>query len=43
MAGVIASLEAHDDVGLLGEQVRELSLALIAPLGADYHDSRHGR
>ena len=30
-----------DGVGPLGEQVRDLSLALIAPLGADDHYSRH--
>ena len=39
--GVVAALEAHDRVGLLGEQVGDLALALVAPLGADYHDSGH--
>ena len=43
VTGVVAALKAHDGVGLLGEQVRELALALIAPLGADYHDPGHGR
>ena len=39
--GVVAALEAHDHLGPLGEQVRDLPLPLIAPLGADYHDSWH--
>jgi hypothetical protein len=42
VTGVVAALKAHDGVGLLREQVRELALALIAPLGANYDDSRHG-
>ena len=37
MAGVGAALVAGDDVGLLGEHVDDLSLAFIAPLGADDH------
>ena len=41
VAGVVAALEAHDDVGPLGEQVGHLALALVAPLGADDHQSRH--
>ncbi len=41
--GVVAALKAHDRVGLLGEQVGDLSLSLVAPLGADDHDSGHGR
>ena len=36
--GVVAALKAHDGVGVLGEQVGDLALALVAPLGADYHD-----
>ena len=39
--GVVAALEAHDGVGPLGEQVGDLALALVAPLGADDHDSGH--
>ena len=35
VAGVVAALVADDDVGPLGEQVGDLSLALVAPLGAD--------
>ena len=42
VAGVVAALEANDDVGLLGNQVDDLALALIAPLGADYDYSWHG-
>ena len=43
VAGVVAALEAHDRVGLLGEQVGDLALALVAPLGADYHDPWHAQ
>src|SRR5207302_10111415 len=42
VAGVVASLEAHDRVAVFGEQIGDLALPLIAPLGADYHYSRHG-
>ena len=41
VAGVVAALEAHDDVGLLGQPVDDLALALVAPLGANDHDVRH--
>ena len=41
VAGVVAALEADDHVGLLGEQVGDLALALIAPLGADYDHAWH--
>ena len=41
VAGVVAALEAHDRVAVLGEQVGDLALALVAPLGADDHDSWH--
>ena len=41
VAGVVAALEADDDVGLLGEQVDDLALALVAPLGADDHGAWH--
>ena len=43
VAGVVAALEAHDGVGPLGEQVGDLSLAFVAPLGADQYDSGHRR
>ena len=36
VAGVVAALEADHEVGLLGEQVDDLALTLVAPLGA--HD-----
>ena len=36
VAGVVAALEADDHVGLVGEQIGDLPLALVAPLGADY-------
>ena len=41
VAGVVAALKAHDGIGPLGEQVGDLSFSLVAPLGADDHDSRH--
>ena len=41
VAGVVAALEADDRVRPLGEQVGDLALAFVAPLGADDHDSRH--
>ena len=37
VAGVVAALVADDHVGPLGEQVDDLALALVAPLGADDH------
>ena len=39
--GVVAALEAHDGVGTLGEHVGDLPFSLVAPLGADDHDSWH--
>ena len=41
VTGVVAALEPDHEVGLLGEQVRHLALALVTPLGADYDDSWH--
>src|SRR4051794_41918203 len=41
VAGVVSALKADHDIGLLREQVGDLALALVAPLGADYDDSRH--
>ena len=41
MTGIVPALEAHDDVGTLREPVHDLALALVTPLGADYHDVRH--
>ena len=41
MTGVVAALEAHDDVGALRQPVHDLALALVAPLGADHRDIPH--
>ena len=39
VAGVGAALVAHHEVGLLGQHVDQLALALVAPLRADDHDT----
>ena len=41
MAGIVAALEADDDVGLLRQPVDDLAFAFVAPLGADHHHIRH--
>jgi hypothetical protein len=41
VAGVVAALEADDRVRVLGEQVDDLALALVAPLGSHHDDARH--
>ena len=41
VAGIMAALEADDDVGLLGEPVDDLAFALVAPLGADHDNICH--
>ena len=41
VARVVAALEADDRGSPLGEQIRDLALALVAPLGADYDHARH--
>ena len=41
MAGIMAALEADDDVGLLGQPVDDLALALVAPLRTDDHYISH--
>ncbi len=41
MAGVMAALEANDDVGLFRQPVDDLALAFVAPLRADHHHVRH--
>ncbi len=38
VAGVVAALESRDRGGALGEQVDDLALALVAPLGPDDDD-----
>ena len=41
MAGVVAALEAHDDVGANRQPVDDLALPFVAPLGADHDDIGH--
>ena len=41
VTGVVAALVADDQVHLLGDEVGELALALVAPLGADDDGRRH--
>jgi hypothetical protein len=38
MAGVVAALEAHHGADFLGEQIDDLALAFIAPLGTENDD-----
>jgi len=38
VAGVVPALEARHRRGTLGEQIDDLALAFIAPLGADDDD-----
>jgi hypothetical protein len=41
MTCIIAALKPYDKVGLLGEQINDLTLSLITPLGAYHHDVCH--
>ena len=41
VAGIMAALETHNDVGLLRQPVDDLAFAFVAPLGSDNHDIRH--
>ena len=41
VAGVVATLVAHDHRDLLGQEVGRLALALVAPLQPDDHGGRH--
>jgi hypothetical protein len=41
VAGIVAALKAHDDIGPLREPVDDLALAFIAPLRADHGDIAH--
>src|SRR4029077_12018777 len=41
VAGVVAALKSDHDVRLLGEQVGDLSLPFVAPLGANYYETGH--
>ena len=41
VAGIIASLEAHHVIVVAGDEVGDLTLAFVAPLGADEHCAGH--
>ena len=41
VTGVVTALVAHDDVHVLGEEVGELALPLVTPLGSDHHGRGH--
>ena len=41
VAGIVAALKAHHDVGPLRQPVDDLALAFVAPLGADHGDITH--
>jgi orotidine-5'-phosphate decarboxylase len=41
VAGVVAALVPGDHVRPLGQEVDDLALALVPPLGADDHRQRH--
>ena len=44
VAGIVAALEARDAGDALGQEVDDLALALVAPLGADHDDeATHAR
>ena len=43
VAGVVAALEAHDDVGRDRQPIDDLAFAFVAPLGADHDDIGHRR
>ena len=36
--GVVSTLKSHHATGVTGKPVDDLALALVAPLGPDYHD-----
>ena len=38
VAGVVAALEAHDRADVLGQEIDDLALAFVAPLGAEDDD-----
>ena len=41
VAGIVAALEAHHDIGALRQPIDDLALAFVTPLGADDHDIGH--
>src|SRR5438874_1543815 len=42
VAGVVAALKARDDVELRRQQIDDLALAFVAPLGAQYREIHIG-
>jgi hypothetical protein len=43
VTGIVAALEAHDDVGLLRQPIDNLALPFVTPLGADDDDVGHSQ
>jgi hypothetical protein len=41
VAGIVATLETDDDIGLFRQPVDDLAFTFVAPLGSDNHDIRH--
>ena len=41
VAGVVTALEAYHDIGALRQPIDDLTLAFVAPLGADDGDIAH--
>ena len=41
VTGIVAALVAHDEVGLVGEVISDLSLSFVSPVRTDYCDDRH--
>src|SRR4030095_11000833 len=41
MTGIMAALEADDQIGRLGQKVHNLPLALVSPLGSNNDDVGH--
>ena len=41
VAGIMATLETDNDIGLFRQPVDDLAFAFVAPLGSDNHDIRH--
>src|SRR5688572_22669513 len=37
MAGIVPALETHHGIGIMAEQIDDLALALVTPLGAQNH------
>jgi hypothetical protein len=38
VTGVMAALKTHYGIGLIGEQIDNLALAFVTPLGTQHHD-----